>query len=268
MPQFVRLLTDATATIAAPTAVRRVVTITTVAAASLVDGDRFTVQDRTGAIKVFHFDKDGSVPTFPANQIRVDVSAALTADQVRDALIAAINTNGIDAVASSGGAATVTVTSNEPGADTLTVTENVANAGFIVAVTTAGTFGTATPAVAPTVSLGAIAARTGASDIIDGVAKVWSSDAATGVAKSVTLRLWGYDPRSRVFLPAGPGQAAAPDAPRGVLNLGQAIGEIAAGDDYIRYYETLRESLRGFSHLAVEVVAIANTTIQMGIEFP
>lgn len=265
MPQFLKLLTGANAPIAAPTAVRRVVTITTVTAANLVDGDKFTIREGNGNFRTFEFDKDGSVGT---NNIRIDVSAALNADQVRDAIIAAITPTGgggLDVTATSGGAATVTITANNPGPDTFIVSENVANAGFIVAVTTAGVFGSASPAIAPTVSLGGIATRYGQSDPLPAVFKAWSTDAAAAVAKTFSARVWGYCPNAKLFLPVG---AGASDAVRGVVNGGVVIGEINAADDYIRHAETYKENVHAFSHLCLEVITCANVTMDAGIEFP
>src|SRR5215471_9549309 len=142
---YLQLLNGITAANGAPVATSDVVTLTTVAGASLVDGERFTIDDgRT--VKIFEFDSNGRskdsdlnslAVNGPLNVTLIDISGTPTATQMRDRIIAAIG--GLDVTAVSGGAAAVTITSNRPGA-TLKVTEGIANAGFTVVVTTAGSF--------------------------------------------------------------------------------------------------------------------------------
>jgi len=63
---------------------------------------------------------------------RAVLVTGLSADQVRDAIIAAVNATDIRMTLSSGGAATVTVTQDDLGAMTgAAITDNVSNAGFV-----------------------------------------------------------------------------------------------------------------------------------------
>lgn len=140
--------------------------ITTVALVSLVDGDYFTINDGTTS-KRFVFNVSGDYGV-ASPQIEVDVSAIATADEVRDAIIAAVNAvSNFNVLAASGGAATVDLTNTDfnlttaAGRNAATITENVANAGFTV-VSWAGAVGSA--------ALTAAEAYTNAWDILDLVA--------------------------------------------------------------------------------------------------
>ena len=109
-------------------------TITTIAVASLVDGETFTVDDGIHAPVVFEFDDDGS---WTPGNIPVDISApVVTADDVRDAIIAAMNGLGDDVLlmtASNGGAATVDLTQDVGGSQgNTTQTDTVVNVGFVI----------------------------------------------------------------------------------------------------------------------------------------
>jgi len=105
--------------------------ITTVATASLVDGETFTLDDGVTAV-TFEFDKtpDGVTP----GNVAIDISALTTADEVRDAIIGAIQgTGGFGITAADGGAATVSLTHIAGGTiGNTTSADTVANAGFIV----------------------------------------------------------------------------------------------------------------------------------------
>ena len=188
---YLQLLNGITAANGAPVATFDVVTLTTVAGASLVDGERFTIDDGK-TVKIFEFDSDGQskdrVPgslavNGPLNVTLIDITGTPTTTQMRDRIIAAIG--GLDVTVASGGAAVVTITSNRPGA-TLKVTEGVANAGFTVVVTTAGTFS------------GLSLARD-----LEAVAtlEVWTTGASAPV--SLNLKLWGYTHRSKIWSSIG-----------------------------------------------------------------
>src|SRR5687767_4968233 len=134
---FVQLLTAAIAANNPPTAVRTVASITTVAGSNILEGERVVIFDQKKH-QIFEFDKGGTQTDFSRslNVFRVAVTG-LTADQVRDALVTAINASGLDVVAVSGGAATVTITANRPGANSISISETVANGTFAVSITTA-----------------------------------------------------------------------------------------------------------------------------------
>jgi len=110
--------------------------ITTVAVASLVDGDFFTVNDGQNTT-IYEFAVTATYAT-TAGRVRVDVSGDTTADDVRDTLFALITADtSNDISAASGGAATVTMTNDNQNQLTASQnsanTENVADGGFAVA---------------------------------------------------------------------------------------------------------------------------------------
>lgn len=113
-------------------------TITTIAQASLVDTETFTLDDGVNTPTVFEFDVVPNGVT-PGNVV-VDVSGDTTADDVRDTIIAAINgVSTLDISAVTGGAATVNLQNDLGGtAGNTTSSETVANAGFIVTNMTGG----------------------------------------------------------------------------------------------------------------------------------
>jgi hypothetical protein len=122
-------------------------TITTVAKALLVNGDKFTITD-PNYIYTFYFDVSGAyVPAggYGTIAIRVDVSTDVTADNVRDRVIAAVNgSTSILITAANGGAATVALTADNMGtAYNLALTETVGAGGFAVAGLLGGLDGTA-----------------------------------------------------------------------------------------------------------------------------
>lgn len=106
-------------------------TITNVAGALLVDGETFTINDGVGTTTIFEFDDDGSVA---AGNVAVAFTAADTADQVRNAIITAINrTPSLRVSAAIGGAALTDLTHDIRTAQgDQPITETVANAGFVV----------------------------------------------------------------------------------------------------------------------------------------
>jgi hypothetical protein len=113
--------------------------ITTVVAANISDGETFTIKDGVNTV-VFEFDTGGGVT--PGN-VAVDISGATTADDVRDAIITAINGvgAGLKITAASGGAATVSLThddTNLGGNPNQAITHTVADPGFAVSGMTGG----------------------------------------------------------------------------------------------------------------------------------
>lgn len=105
---------------------------------SLVDGETFTVNDGTHPTTTFEFDTDAAVAV---GHVAVDISAALSASDVRDAIIAAVNGvgAGLDATASIASANGVTLV--HPGGGVLLVDAIVANATFVVATSGTGVAG-------------------------------------------------------------------------------------------------------------------------------
>lgn len=109
--------------------------ITTVTVANIADGDFFTLNDGQQSV-VFGLKKTAAYAV-PATRVTVDVTGLVSANDVRDAIITAVNGSDLDITASSGGAATVTLT-NDNQNQTLARqnnsdnSENVANVGFAV----------------------------------------------------------------------------------------------------------------------------------------
>jgi hypothetical protein len=108
-------------------------TVTTVAGASLVDGETVVLNDGTNPAVTFEFDDDASVVETPTLRA-VAFSATSTADAVRDALTAAINAvPTLTITASMGGAATVHLKNRVPGtAGNVAIIETVVAGGFVV----------------------------------------------------------------------------------------------------------------------------------------
>jgi hypothetical protein len=117
--------------------------ITTIAGASLVDGETFTLNDGINAATIFEFDSGGGVT--PGN-VAVAFTGGDSADVVRDSIIAAVNGVGAGLLitASNGGAATVTLTRDNVGYYNIAITETVANVGFVVSGMSGGS-GSASP---------------------------------------------------------------------------------------------------------------------------
>lgn len=108
----------------------KVGSITTVAGASLVDGDYFTIEYAAGLTVPIEFDASPGDGT-TGGRVAYVFAAGDTADQIRDGLIALLNAAApTQLTASSGGAATVAIVLDTPGAVGGTNSENVANAGF------------------------------------------------------------------------------------------------------------------------------------------
>jgi hypothetical protein len=112
--------------------------ITTVVKANLLDGENVVITDGTTPTTFEIVVTAGYAPTPP--RVPVDLSAAgvITADNVRDAFIAAINgVANFNITASSGGAATVTLTNTDENilaaARNVVITTTVADVGWAVA---------------------------------------------------------------------------------------------------------------------------------------
>lgn len=109
-------------------------TITTIVAANINDGEVFTLGDGYNSTLTFEFDKGGGIT--PPN-VQVDISLAVSADDVRDAIIAAVNGVGasLKVTASNGGAATVNLVHDDTslgGNPNQTMTDTVLDLGFVV----------------------------------------------------------------------------------------------------------------------------------------
>jgi len=128
------VMTDVTV----PTGVAATGSITTVAGSALVDTETFTLNDGVNTPTVFEFDSGGGVT---GGHTAVTFTGGMTADQVRDAIISAVNgvTTTLLITASSGGAATVTLTHDRKGTvGNRTLSETVADAGFVITNMTGG----------------------------------------------------------------------------------------------------------------------------------
>jgi hypothetical protein len=104
--------------------------ITTIIAANIVDGEVFVLKDGVNPPVTFEFDKGGGVAV--GNEA-VDITLAVTADDVRDAIISAVGGASLLAIsATSGGSALVLLQNNSLGtAGNQAIIEGVADIGFI-----------------------------------------------------------------------------------------------------------------------------------------
>lgn len=120
--------------------------ITTIAKASLVDGETFQLDDGVNPQVTFQFDVTGAAIITPGN-VSVDVTADVTADDVRDTIIAVIaGLADFDITAASGGAATVSLTNDlaGPGVTNATLgnttsSDTVVDVAFVVTNMTGAT---------------------------------------------------------------------------------------------------------------------------------
>ena len=105
-------------------------TITTIVQANLLDNETFTISDGTTST-VFAFHVTGAYAPV-VGEVEVDVTAAVTANDVRDAIITAVQgVASFFVTATSGGASTVTLTNDNVGtAGNVVVTDTVVDAGF------------------------------------------------------------------------------------------------------------------------------------------
>jgi hypothetical protein len=227
--------------------------ITTVAVASLVDAEYFTLTDGRGTVKVFEFDKTGNGVT--AGRVSVDVSALTTADQVRDAIVTAVNAQATGAspfgiTAAANGSATVALTATVFGtAGNVTATENVANGTFAISgMSGAAVDGAALRTRSPSDSNGL---RDDQDDSKNPISLLVWSTAGSGTM-TVTLRLWGYSSVSGTWHPLGVGA----DSTKGIINAGSALGE--TGTNTIAHSEVVY-GLKAFERVVCQVTAIGGT---------
>jgi hypothetical protein len=113
--------------------------ITTIVSANHADTETLTIDDGINTATVFEFDSNGSVT---AGRVPIDITGSVSADVMRDRIIAAINSQAatlfIGAV--SGGAATVTLQHRQFGTvGNETILESVTDGGFIVSGMSGGT---------------------------------------------------------------------------------------------------------------------------------
>lgn len=116
--------------------------INTVAQANLIDGETFTLNDGVNSAVTFEFDKvpDGVTP----GNIIVDISADVTADDIKSSIISAINgAASLDITAGDGGTGIVSLTNDASGIfGNQTITDTVNNIGFTTTGMSGGTAGT------------------------------------------------------------------------------------------------------------------------------
>lgn len=108
-------------------------TITTIAGSLLVDGETFVLNDGVNPAVTFEFDDNGSV--VPTSTLRpVNFTGADTADQVRDAIIAAVNTAPVLNITAYNGGPAFVILWNDAGGTlgNQVITETVVDAGFVV----------------------------------------------------------------------------------------------------------------------------------------
>lgn len=118
--------------------------INTIPAADFVEGETFTINDGVNPATVFEFDTDASVA---GSNVAVDISAAVTADDVKLAIISAINGVALLAVtASNGGTGRVFLQHDQVGVTgNNLITELVADADFVVSGMSGGLSAGANP---------------------------------------------------------------------------------------------------------------------------
>ena len=114
--------------------------ITTVAVANLVDGEKFILHDGINPPVVFEFDVTGN--GVAVGNVNVDVSVLISADDVRDAIVLAVSGVGaaLRMTATNGGAATVTLTQDDKGPQgNTTQSTTVLDPGFVITDMLGGT---------------------------------------------------------------------------------------------------------------------------------
>ena len=117
-------------------------TITTIAGNLISDGEWFELSDGINSNRRFEFDKS-SPGSFTLGNYRIAISDSDSADDVRDAIITAINDQDDDELlmdASSGGSATVALTHRTGGyiGNVAAPTDGVSNASFVVSTMSGG----------------------------------------------------------------------------------------------------------------------------------
>lgn len=194
-----------------PQRVKATGNMTTVAASSLVDGETFTIIPRNPAVDswvVFEFDKNASGASASGRRV-ITLTGSETADQVRDAIVTAINAAAECGVtAASGGAATVTLTARVPGAEfNVAMKDTVAAGGFASATLSGGALSGIS--LAPFSACESLALN------------IWSGSTASGTVATEAW-VWVYDAYRDRWYPDGNGTSTT----RGWANDGQAIDEI------------------------------------------
>jgi hypothetical protein len=196
-------------------------TITTIAVASLLDNETFTIDDGVSPALVFEFNKSGTATIAPAN-VEVDISGDTTADNVRDTIITAINAvKSLNTIqASNGGAATVDLENVVPGtASNTTQSDTVANAGFVITNMTGGLQADGN---------GALAAVTGATNWRDGTL----ADEDWCVLQSVRRTALSYAQQADAFLKPLTGATSMVGAINGITLTGVSGARTSGSDDY------------------------------------
>jgi hypothetical protein len=107
--------------------------ITTIAKALINDNEVFTLDDGLSPVLTFEFNVTGTA-TIPAASVEVDISADVTADDVRDTIITTINNlkSLITIQASNDGAATVTLENVVPGLSSNTTQSTTVGGAFAI----------------------------------------------------------------------------------------------------------------------------------------
>lgn len=246
-----QILNGAIATNAPPVAVKAAASITTIVAANILEGETFALQGADGGCTVFVFTKTAGVYVdrgYGAPRHPVSLIGAVTADDVRDRIITAVNEDSATLiVASSGGAATVALTQGRFGPTGNTVTaETVANAGFVVTNFAGGLFSG--------VDIQMLRADRNLGTPADRMSLIIRSTAGSGVM-TVTAKLWGWNYAVGAWSPVG---SSTTDANRGLVNLATAIGELAAPADQLNFADTV-DGLFAMDRAYLEVVAIGGT---------
>jgi hypothetical protein len=170
---IISLLSGVTAPNGVPVAVKASGNITVVAGSGFVDGEYVQIFDGQTR-KMFEFDLDGKARD-PALNVALIPVTGLTADQVRDALIAAINGVTFKVTASSGGAALVNITHTEHGPNNHPLRDNVVNAGFDINGLGSG-------------ALSGVRVARDKSVLED----IWITSTGASPAAVITAKLWGY----------------------------------------------------------------------------
>lgn len=248
-----QILNSAIAANNPPVAAKATATITTVAVANILEGENFAIQDADGQSCVFVFTKTAGVYVdrgFGGPRHPVSLVGAVTADDVRDRIITAVNECAhVQITATSGGAATVTLTQDRFAAplqaNTATV-ENVVNAGFVITAFSGGTL-----------SGTDIRRLRGSRDDhtpADKMSLILRSTAGSGVM-TVSAKMWGFNLGVGMWTPLGP---AATDANRGAINGAVAIGELAAPADLLEFSDLI-DGLFAMDYAYLEITAIGGT---------
>lgn len=224
--------------------------MTTVAFANIVDGETFALTDADGSSCVFVFQKTTTYTDrgYGGPRHPVNISAAVTDDNVRDVVITAVNECAhVQITASSGGTATVTLTQDRYGAAGNTKTaESVANGTFALGNFASGAL--------PGVDIKPLRFDRPTSLPSDKMVVILRSTAGSGTM-TVTARLWGFRADVGTWVPIG---SSATADNRGVINLASAIAETTAPADQLRYADVV-DAMWAFERAYLEITAIGGT---------